>query len=284
MITITPQEVALFTTFIHAHSGIALNPTKAYLLESRLGPLLEEAGVASFTDFFYNGCHSPEWTTRVIDAITTNETSFFRDQRPFELLQFKILPDIVDRLGGGHDTGSPRLRIWSAACATGQEVYSVAMVIAELLGQAVSRWNIKITGTDISDAAISRASQGLYSKYELERGLPPHLLGKYFETRGESFKIRDDLRAMAFFQKINLLTPPAGLGPFDVIFCRNVAIYFSQENRCRLFQQIARHLSPGGILIIGSTESLLGVSDSFTRHEHHNTVYFQLKPGVGQDR
>lgn len=277
MIPITPDEVALFADFIHNRTGIVINGTKAYLLESRLSPLLEEYGTTTFTDFFYAGSRSPEWVTRVVDAISTHETSFFRDQRPFELLQSKILPAL---LGKGQNESGPLpsgLKIWSAACSTGQEVYSIGMTIAELLGQQMSRWHITITGTDISEAAINKAREGLYTTYEVDRGVPPALRPKYFEPRGELLQIRSDLQAMASFRKMNLLAKPEDDGLYDIILCRNVAIYFNQENRCRLFARIADCLTPGGILIIGSTESLLGVSDRFTRNEDCNTAYFRRR-------
>ncbi|MCK9295637.1 MAG: protein-glutamate O-methyltransferase CheR [Desulfobulbaceae bacterium] len=276
MISITPEEVTLFAEFIHARSGIVLNSTKAYLLESRLGPLLDEYGAKSFAEFFYAGYRSEEWEARVVDAISTHETSFFRDQRPFELLRAKILPEFFSKRQNGSKTIPPRLRIWSAACSTGQEVYSLAMIIAELLGGEMKRWHITITGTDISDVAVNKAKQGLYTRYEVERGVPLDLCRKYFESQGELLKVRHDLQAMTVFNKTNLLTAaPAGFGMYDIIFCRNVAIYFNQENRRRLFQTIADSLHSEGVLIIGSTESILGISDRFIRNESCNTLYFQ---------
>lgn len=276
MISITPEEVTLFAEFIHARSGIVLNSTKAYLLESRLGPLLDEYGAKSFAEFFYAGYRSEEWEARVVDAISTHETSFFRDQRPFELLRAKILPDFFSKRQNGIKTTPPGLQIWSAACSTGQEVYSIAMIIAELLGGEMKRWHITITGTDISDVAIDKAKQGLYTHYEVERGVPLDLCRKYFESQGELLKVRHDLQAMTNFNKTNLLTAaPEGCGMYDIIFCRNVAIYFNQQNRRRLFQTIADCLRPEGVLIIGSTESIFGISDRFIRNESCNTMYFQ---------
>lgn len=277
MITITPKEVVLFAEFIHAHTGIVLNSTKAYLLESRLGPMLEESGASNFTDFFYASYRSSEWVSRVVDAISTHETSFFRDQRPFDLLQSKILPDYFDKRQNDPEAYASGLKIWSAACSTGQEAYSLAILIAELLGSGIGRWNITITGTDISDIAIDKARQGLYTSYEVERGVPLMLRQKYFESQGELFKIRDDLQAMTVFKKMNLLATSGVNGLYDIILCRNVAIYFDQENRRRLFEKIATCLRPEGILIIGSTESLHGVSDHFMRNESCNTFYYQVK-------
>jgi len=279
MIAITPAELLLFADFIHGRTGIVLNNTKAYLLESRLAPLLDEYGAKSFTDFFYGGHRSEEWVARVVDAISTHETSFFRDQRPFDLLQGKILPEIIGGRQGGKGENLPRLQIWSAACSTGQEVYSIAMIIAELLGSDIKRWHITITGTDISEAAIKKARQGLYTSYEVERGVPPVLREKYFEPHGEFLKVRADLQALAVFAKSNLLGPPESRGVYDLILCRNVAIYFNQENKQRLFDMLSASLRPEGILIIGATESLFGVSDRFLRNESCNTAYFQKVRG-----
>jgi len=277
MIAITSPEVALFAEFIHARTGIVINSTKAYLLESRLGPMLDEYGSSNFTDFFYAGYRSSEWVARVVDAISTHETSFFRDQRPFDLLKTKILPDFFDKRKNGVDPSLSGLQIWSAACSTGQEAYSLGMIIAELLGGEMGRWGIKITGTDISDSAIKKAKDGIYTSYEVERGVPLALRQKYFESQGELLKVRDDVQAMTQFKKMNLLTASEGNRIYDIILCRNVAIYFDQENRCRLFERIADCLRPEGILIIGSTETLIGVSDRFVRNESSNTVYFQVK-------
>ncbi|MFA6900749.1 MAG: protein-glutamate O-methyltransferase CheR [Desulfurivibrionaceae bacterium] len=277
MISITPNEIELFAEFIHARTGIVLNNTKGYLLESRLGSMLEEYGARNFTEFFYAGYLSSEWVARVVDAISTHETSFFRDQRPFELLQTKILSDFISQRQNRLESSSSGLQIWSAACSTGQEAYSVGMNIAELLGSELSRWNITITGTDISDFAINKARQGLYTNYEVERGVPLNLRQKYFESQGELLKVRADLQAMTVFKKMNLLAAAERSDFYDIILCRNVAIYFNQENRRRLFEKIAACLRPEGILIIGSTESLYGVSDRFIRNESCNTVYFQAK-------
>jgi chemotaxis protein methyltransferase CheR len=277
MITITPKEVALFAEFIHERTGIVIPITKAYLFESRLGAMLDEYGAGNFTDFFNAGYRSAEWVARVVDALSTHETSFFRDQRPFDLLQTKILPDFFGKGQNHLESSHPGLQIWSAACSTGQEVYSLGMIIAELLGSEMKRWNITITGTDISDIAISKARLGLYTSYEVERGVPLTLRQKYFESQGDLLKISADLQAISLFKKMNLLAASEGNGLYDIILCRNVAIYFNPENRRRLFEKIAACLRPDGILIIGSTEALVGVSDCFIRNESCNTVYFQAK-------
>jgi len=273
---VTPAELQQLAQLVHDRSGIVLDSSKAYLVESRLLPLLREKNFASFGDLHRQAVRDPQLANRIIDAISTNETSFFRDQRPFELLKFKIFPDVLDatcRAG----TGGRSVNIWSAACSTGQEVYTIAVTLHELLGSSISQYRIKITGTDISDTAVVQASRGLYSQFETGRGFPPNLLKKYFVADGLNWRVKDELRAMTFFRKINLMEPLESMGKFDIIFCRNVAIYFSLPNRKSLFERIAAQLHPHGALIIGSTESLFGVTDRFVRREYHNSVFYSLK-------
>jgi len=168
------------------------------------------------------------------------------------------------------------IRIWSAACSTGQEVISIAIVLKELLG-AINKYNIKLLGTDLSDAAIRQASYGAYNKFEIERGLPQDRLVHYFTSDGANWKIKDEIRSMAMYQKFNLMHPFSGLGKFDIIFCRNVAIYFTLEDRKKLFNKIADVLEPDGYLIIGSTESLTGVCPRFVPKRHLKSIFYQLR-------
>lgn len=276
MMKVTPEELQRLARFVHDKSGIVLDSSKAYLVESRLLPLLREKNLASFGDLCNQAVRSPELANHIIDAISTNETSFFRDQKPFELLKFKIIPDVLDvaaRTGGGGKS----VNIWSAACSTGQEVYTIAVTLHELLGSSISQYRIKITGTDIADTAIVQASRGLYSQFEIGRGFPQNMLKRYFVPDGLNWRVKDELRAMTFFRKINLMEPFVTMGKFDIIFCRNVAIYFSLPNRKSLFERIAGQLHPHGALIIGATESLFAVTDRFVRREYHNSVFYSLK-------
>ncbi len=269
---IKPEELTVLVKFIHDKCGIVLDQSKAYLLESRLTPLIVELRCNSFRDLYNKALadRTLGLTNRIIDAISTNETSFFRDQKPFEMLKFKVIPDILDR-------GVKNLNIWSAACSTGQEVYTIAVTLHELLGASVNQYRMKILGTDISDSAIVQSSRGQYTQFEIGRGFPPKMLQKYFTQVGAAWKIRDELRALALFRKINLMENFSTIGKFDIIFCRNVAIYFSMANRKRLFDRMASQLNPKGVLIIGSTESLFGVTDRFARREYHNSTYYELK-------
>ena len=166
--------------------------------------------------------------------------------------------------------------MWSAASSTGQELYSVAIVLQELLGD-LSKYTIKLSGTDISDAAVAQASSGKYNKFEIERGLARDKLTKYFTMNGQTWKVSDQLRSMVNFRKLNLMLPFTGLGKFDIVLCRNVAIYFTLEDRKKLFNKIADVLEPDGYLIIGSTESLTGICPRFIPKRHLRSIFYQLQ-------
>jgi chemotaxis protein methyltransferase CheR len=285
MLKITKDEIKVISDYIYKISGIALDASKAYLIETRLSSLAEGNDCRSYSELYYKAKTDPtrKIERKIIDAITTGETLFFRDQAPFEMLRYKILPDLIDKRKAQTSKNLPvTLRIWSAACSTGQEIYSIAITLKEILLDA-AKYHIRLIGTDISDEAISRASYGSFNKFEIERGLPPDKLMKYFLSSGNVYRIRDEIRGMATFQKQNLLEPFNGLGKFDIIFCRNVAIYFTPEDRINLFNKIADVLEPDGYLIIGSTEFLSGVSERFVANRHLRSVFYELKR-TGENR
>ncbi len=278
-VKIAPAEVQLFSKYIYGLCGINIEASKAYLLETRLGKLLESEKCDSFTTFYYKAKadSSKLLEKQIIDAITTNETLFFRDASPFDLLKHKIIPEMIDHRSTSVPKGSPvPIRIWSAACSTGQEIYSIAIVLRELLGPN-HNYSIKLLGTDISDTAIKQASYGVYNKFEIERGLPREKLQRYFTTQGESWKISDEIRAMATFRKFNLMESFSSLGKFDIIFCRNVAIYFILEDRIKVFNKVADSLEMDGYLMIGATESLTGVCPRFIPKRHLKSIFYQLR-------
>ena len=278
MVKIKPEEIKVLSSYIYNISGISIDASKAYLLETRFGKLLEEEGCKSYSEFYHKAKSDARkgLEKKIINAITTNETLFFRDTGPFDLLKFKILPDLIDaRSGNSARPASTNLRIWSSACSTGQEVYSIAIVIKELLGGA-NKHKLTLIGTDLSDAAIAQASAGTYNKFEIERGLPQDKLQRYFTPAGGNWKIKDELRAMATFRRMNLMESFIGMGKFDIILCRNVAIYFTLQDRKKLFNKIADALQPDGYLIIGSTESLTGVCPRFVPKRHLRSIYYQL--------
>jgi chemotaxis protein methyltransferase CheR len=281
MIKITPDEYKVTTEYIYELSGIVLAAGKTYLVETRLSPLVEEYGCASFSEFYFKAKadRSRALENRIINAITTRETLFFRDTAPFELLQYKILPELIDmkRAQGGACEKIP-IRIWSAACSTGQEAYSAAIALKEMLPD-MSAYDIRIVGTDISDAAVAAASYGKYNRFEIERGLSQGKLNKYFEARGDDWQVKDEIRLMTSFRKFNLFHDLHALGQFDIIFCRNVAIYFTAEDRKQLFHRIADILPAHGALIIGSSEYLAGVCNRYKSNRHLNSVYYTLTCG-----
>jgi chemotaxis protein methyltransferase CheR len=279
MIKVTTDDIKAMSKYILDISGIDLDESKAYLIETRLGGLIKEYQCSSYRELCSKAKTDSNKTieNRIIDAISTNETLFFRDAGPFEVLQHKILPDLVDRRTEKSSGLLPiPIRIWSAACSTGQEVYSIAIVLKELLSD-LKEYNVKLLGTDISDSAIGQASYGTYNKFEIERGLSKETLQKYFISNGGNWKISDEIRAMVSFTKRNILKPFVGLGKLDIIFCRNVAIYFNLEERKKLFENIADVLEPDGFLIIGSTESLTGICTIFEPKRYLRTIYYQLK-------
>lgn len=275
---ISPKEIDIFTRYIYDITSIVIQPGKTYLLESRLQPLLKENNAKTYSDLYLKakGDSSGAIQKKIIDAITTNETFFFRDKTPFELLQNKILPDLIDRRSRVFPGSKIPLRIWSAACSTGQEVYSIAMVLSEMLD--LTKYDLYILGTDISPQAVSTASYGKYNSFDLQRGLPPKSLQKYFAPAGSGYsRVRDELRAMVKFEKVNLLQNLSHLGPFDIIFCRNVAIYFSKSDKVKLFNNLARLLRPDGSFLVGGSETLTNISTRFVPKRYLRGIYYQLK-------
>ncbi|MBN2022139.1 MAG: protein-glutamate O-methyltransferase CheR [Pirellulales bacterium] len=271
---VTHDDIMFVATLVNELCGVMLDESKGYLVESRLSGLAREAGCASYRDL----CHKARapgnapLQHKIIDAITTQETLFFRDDSPFEALQHKALPELID--AKAKTAFSRRIRVWSAAASTGQEAYSIAMTLCELIPD-VRTWDINILGTDICNAAVAQASLGRYAGHEIQRGLSPHLRSKYFVPDGNGWRVRDELRALVSFQRRNLLEPFTGLGSFDIIFCRNVAIYFGAATRRDLFHRIADRLAPGGFLFVGSSESLSDLGPRFAPLHHCRAVYYQ---------
>lgn len=275
MMKITPAETQIFSKYIKEISGIYLDQTKTYLLETRLSSLIKKYGCSTYKELYDKAKRDASKAVEraVIDAITTNETLFFRDKGPFELLQHKIFPELIDARSTQKYSKIP-IKIWSAAASTGQELYSICIVIKEMLQNDPS-YRFQLLGTDISDAALAQASYGKYNKFEIERGLERKYLNKYFTLMGNDWKVKDEIRAMVNFRKQNLLQPFQSLGKFDIILCRNVAIYFTLEDRKKLFAKLSSQLADDGYLIIGSTESLTGVSPLFVPKRHLRSIYYQ---------
>ena len=275
---ITSDELKTFSRYIYDISGIHLDQSKAYLVETRLKSLMTETESVSYYDLYHKAksdhIHSLE--EKIIDAICTQETMFFRDSSPFTLLRNKILPELIARKTSKPTYFPASLRIWSAACSTGQEIYSIAIVLKEFLLNP-SKFNIQLLGTDISKSAISGAVSGEYSEVAVGRGLPKDKRNKYFFKSGLKWKIRDDIKSICTFRKHNLMDSLNGLGRFDIVFCRNVAIYFKLKDKVMLFNKLADILEPGGYLIIGSSEALSGISSKFEPVIDSNMICYRLK-------
>ncbi len=273
---VTESEFQALSKYIYDISGISLLAGKEYLIETRLGQIACENGCRSFQELLTRSRSEASHTLEraIIDAISTNETYFFRDNTPFDLLKHRILPDLIDnKIKKG---GRISLRMWSSASSTGQEIYSAAIILKEL-GLHRSDYELQLIATDISDAAIARASYGLYSQFEVTRGLSPARLNRYFTPHGDGYRINDEIRSMVSFRKQNLLVPLTGLGKFDLILCRNVAIYFTREDRMRLFTNLSRQLNPQGCLLIGATESLSQEESPFEPKRYLNSTFYQLQ-------
>ncbi|HKX27439.1 MAG TPA: protein-glutamate O-methyltransferase CheR [Blastocatellia bacterium] len=257
---------------VRDRSAIVIEPGKEYLIESRLTSLARREGfdslgslVASLRANSFNVTHR-----KVVEAMTTNETTFFRDLHPFEALKRKIVPELTEKLGAGQ-----RLNIWSAASSSGQEAYSIAMLLHEHF-PAVARSQARILATDISQAMLERTREGRYSQLEVNRGLPAPLLMKYFERHGLEWRIREDLRRMVEVREFNLAGDWSQLPPMDIVFLRNVLIYFDQEMKKSILGKLRRILKPGGYLFLGSAETLLNLNTSFVRVQAEKSPCYQL--------
>ncbi len=246
----------LVSRLLKTRSGIVLTPDKVYMLETRLAPLMKRDGIACLDTLAarLRAAPSGPLAEAVTEALTTNETSFFRDGGPFEHLK-KILPGLAAARPPG-----ATLRIWSAACSTGQEAYSIAMLAQDLAPQLGGR-KVEILGTDLSQEVVARAREGVFSQFEVQRGLPVQRLVKQFRQEpGGRWRIVPELRAMARFERWNLLDDLRGLGRFDVIFCRNVLIYFDTPTKARVLGALASQLAQDGVLYLGGAETVLGIT------------------------
>ena len=276
MIKLQPDEHQVMADYIYSLCAITLDQTKGYLIESRLSHLVEDLGCRSFRDLMARAKAETDGAIkrRIIGGITTNETLFFRDTAPFDLLRHKLIPEMVDRRKSSG--GNAPVRVWSAACSTGQEIYSVAMVLKEVLGDP-HRYGVRLLGTDISDEAVAAASKGIFTQVEMSRGLTDGVRMKYFRPVVGGWQIADELRALVSFKKRNLMADFGELGRFDVIFCRNVAIYFNERDKIALFTRLDRALERNGILLVGAMESLSGICPQFESKRYERAVYYQVK-------
>jgi len=272
-----PQDYDFLRKLLKERSGLDLSSDKQYLVESRLIPLARKSnlpGIAELVQKMKGG--GEKLISEVVEAMTTNETFFFRDKIPFDHLRETVLPTMLQARANRRS-----LRIWSSACSTGQEPYSIAMILKER-AQELAGWRIEIVATDLSQEVLDKAKSGIYSQFEVQRGLPVQLLVKNFTQTGELWQISPDIRRMVQYRQLNLLQDFSHLGKFDVIFCRNVLIYFDQDTKVTIFSRLAKALEPDGMLMLGAAETVVGISDAFRPHQERRGLYVSNQDKAAQ--
>jgi chemotaxis protein methyltransferase CheR len=268
---VTPPDYEYLRKFLKDNSGLDLSPDKQYLIESRLLPIARKAGLPGIAELVLKMKNrSSPIATQVIEAMTTNETFFFRDKVPFDHFRDVVMPEILQARASRR-----AIRIWCTAGSTGQEPYSLAMCLKEM-SAALTGWRVEILATDLSVEVIEKSKAGLYSQFEVQRGLPIQLLVKYFKQVGEFWQINADIRAMIQHRQLNLLHDFSQLGVFDVIFCRNVLIYFDQDTKIDIFRRLAKSTDSDGFLALGAAETVVGLTDVFKPYPERRGLY---RPG-----
>lgn len=252
------SDFDIYKDMLKEKSGLVLSQDKAYLLESRLSPIAKKWGYANMDALTtaLKGVPDNALIADIVDAMTTNETSFFRDQRPFDVLKNYVIPHFLE-----NRSSQKRLKMWCAAASSGQEPYSVCMVLKE--HPPLAGWNFDFVATDLSNEILAQAKEGVYSQFEVQRGLPIQLLMKYFQQQEERWLLSDDIKNMVKFEIFNLLDSMASKGSNDIIFCRNVLIYFDAPTKTQVLERMAKQLAPDGFLFLGGAETVIGITDVF---------------------
>lgn len=271
-----PADYEFVLGFLLKSSGLSLGPGKEYLVESRLVPLAASLGLANINELIYElrKGGNIKLSTAVTEAMTTNETSFFRDKTPFEDLKTILIPSLIK--ARAH---TKTLRIWCAAASTGQEPYSLLMQLEDSFPE-LRHWSVQIIATDIAQSMIDRCREGIYSQFEVQRGLPIQSLVKHFAQRPEGWQIHQSLRQKINWELLNLLDRFDHLGQFDLVLCRNVLIYFDVPTKANILDRIARALRPNGFLLLGAAETVLGISDQFDRYRACASAVYALRTPV----
>lgn len=255
----TPGEFEFLKTFLKTRSGLVLSNDKQYLVESRLQPIARSSKLETLSAVIQTlqrgGNRALE--TEVIEAMTTNESFFFRDKTPFDHFKDTMLPALLDARSTRR-----QLKIWCAAASTGQEPYSLGICLKEEAGK-MPGWRTRVLGTDLSHEVLEKAKTGLYSQFEVQRGLPIQMLLKYFDQKGDMWQINAGMRAMIEWKQLNLLESFTHLGEFDIVFCRNVLIYFDQATKSEILGRLSRTLPDDGYLVLGAAETVVGLTDAF---------------------
>ncbi|ARQ00256.1 CheR family methyltransferase [Pseudorhodoplanes sinuspersici] len=265
----TASDYDFIRKLLKQRSGLALSAEKHYLVESRLMPIAQRRGFTNLSELTRQLRAGLDETliVEVVEAMTTNETFFFRDRIPFDHFKTFIVPQLL--AARAH---TKRIRIWCAAASTGQEPYSLAMALKEM-GHALDGFRIEILATDLSNDVLEKAKAGIYSQFEVQRGLPIQLLLKYFSQSGETWQIAPDIRSMIQFRSFNLLTDFARLGLFDLVLCRNVLIYFDQPMKSDVLDRLSRVVASDGYLVLGSAETTIGLTQAFATVPDRRGLY-----------
>ena len=270
------DDFNLLAKLIKDRSGLTLTRDKAYLLESRLLPVARKWNLKNLDELVARLRTKQEQPLirDVVEAMTTNESFFFRDIKPFDQFKQVVLPYLLQARAA-----SRTIKIWSAACSSGQEPYTLGMILKEERQRLIG-WNIDILATDLSTEILAKAQAGLYSQFEVQRGLPIQLLVKYFKQAGDRWQIDSAVREMVRYRPFNLLDELSGLGQFDVIFCRNVLIYFDQPTKQMVLERMAKQLAPDGFLYLGGAETVVGITDKFQPMANHRGIYHHANPAA----
>jgi chemotaxis protein methyltransferase CheR len=267
---ITAENYAFLQRYIYQESGIVIDAGKNYLIESRLLPIVKQENLSTLNDLcsLLRATAPIHLKSRVVESMTTNETLFFRDLSVFDALQKEILPKLIEARRNVR-----RLNIWSAAASSGQEAYSIAMLLKEF---GLEGWKVQILGTDLNQQILDKAASGRYLQIEVNRGLPAKYLVKYFTRAGLDWQISDALRSMVKFQRFDLRASMHSFGPFDLIFCRNVLIYFDVETKKQILASIRRTMSPGALLALGAAETTINLDSTYSRVVHGAATFYQV--------
>ena len=273
--TIAAADFTFISTMVRDRSAIVLDHGKEYLIEARLAPLARERGKGTVAGLVHELRQAPSGTLGdlVVEAMTTNETSFFRDAHPFTDLADHVLPDLVRAR-----SGERCLNIWCAACSSGQEPYSIAMLVHDLIGADPS-WRVRISATDLSPAMLARTRAGVYSQFEVNRGLPANLLVRHFRKQGLSWQIEEPLRRMVDTRLVNLDKDLPSMPTMDIVFLRNVLIYFDVATKRKILARVRRVMRPDGYLILGGAETTLNLDDAFERVQIGRAPMYRLRGG-----